>query len=215
MAARAGATIADAEFVQFHPTAIDVGRDPAPLATEVAARRRRDADQRPRRALHARTASGRRARAARHRRPRRLPRVMQRPRRLSRLPRASGVEFAARFPTVFAACQAAGHRSAARADPGRAGRALSHGRRLSPTPTAAPRSTGSGPAARSPRPARTAPTGSPPIPCSRRSCSARASRTISPSGCRRASRCARHPHRADCRFLIRGRPPALRACAAP
>jgi L-aspartate oxidase len=34
MAARAGALIADAEFVQFHPTAIAVGRDPAPLATE-------------------------------------------------------------------------------------------------------------------------------------------------------------------------------------
>jgi L-aspartate oxidase len=34
MAARAGAQIADAEFVQFHPTAIAVGQDPAPLATE-------------------------------------------------------------------------------------------------------------------------------------------------------------------------------------
>ncbi len=34
MAARAGAQIADAEFVQFHPTAIDIGADPAPLATE-------------------------------------------------------------------------------------------------------------------------------------------------------------------------------------
>lgn len=34
MAARAGAVIADPEFVQFHPTAIDVGADPAPLATE-------------------------------------------------------------------------------------------------------------------------------------------------------------------------------------
>jgi len=34
MAARAGAKIADAEFVQFHPTAIDLGLDPAPLATE-------------------------------------------------------------------------------------------------------------------------------------------------------------------------------------
>jgi L-aspartate oxidase len=34
IAARAGAAIADPEFVQFHPTAIMVGRDPAPLATE-------------------------------------------------------------------------------------------------------------------------------------------------------------------------------------
>ncbi len=34
MAALAGAVISDAEFVQFHPTAINVGIDPAPLATE-------------------------------------------------------------------------------------------------------------------------------------------------------------------------------------
>jgi L-aspartate oxidase len=34
IAARAGAVIADAEFVQFHPTAMNIGRDPAPLATE-------------------------------------------------------------------------------------------------------------------------------------------------------------------------------------
>jgi L-aspartate oxidase len=34
MAARAGAILADTEFVQFHPTAIDIGADPAPLATE-------------------------------------------------------------------------------------------------------------------------------------------------------------------------------------
>lgn len=33
-AARAGAQIADPEFVQFHPTAFDIGEDPAPLATE-------------------------------------------------------------------------------------------------------------------------------------------------------------------------------------
>lgn len=34
MAARAGAMIADPEFVQFHPTSIATGADPAPLATE-------------------------------------------------------------------------------------------------------------------------------------------------------------------------------------
>jgi L-aspartate oxidase len=34
MAARAGAVIADPEFVQFHPTAFDIGVDPAPLASE-------------------------------------------------------------------------------------------------------------------------------------------------------------------------------------
>ena len=34
MAAVIGAKMRDMEFVQFHPTAIDIGRDPAPLATE-------------------------------------------------------------------------------------------------------------------------------------------------------------------------------------
>ena len=34
LAARAGAVISDPEFVQFHPTAFDIGEDPAPLATE-------------------------------------------------------------------------------------------------------------------------------------------------------------------------------------
>ncbi|MFN3229616.1 MAG: L-aspartate oxidase [Asticcacaulis sp.] len=34
LAALAGAEILDPEFVQFHPTAMDVGLDPAPLATE-------------------------------------------------------------------------------------------------------------------------------------------------------------------------------------
>ena len=34
IAARAGAVMADPEFVQFHPTAVMIGKDPAPLATE-------------------------------------------------------------------------------------------------------------------------------------------------------------------------------------
>src|SRR5579872_3321671 len=34
LAARAGAELADMEFVQFHPTALDVGSDPMPLVSE-------------------------------------------------------------------------------------------------------------------------------------------------------------------------------------
>jgi L-aspartate oxidase len=34
MAARAGARLVDCEFVQFHPTALAIGRDPLPLVTE-------------------------------------------------------------------------------------------------------------------------------------------------------------------------------------
>ncbi len=79
LAALAGAEIADPEFVQFHPTAIDIGRDPAPLATEALrgegavlvngdgqrfmARYHPDAELAPRdvvaRAIHAERAAGR------------------------------------------------------------------------------------------------------------------------------------------------------------
>lgn len=101
MAARAGALIADPEFVQFHPTAIDVGRDPAPLATEalrgegahlingagepfVPDLAARDVVAR---AIHRERAAGRGAFLD---------------------ARAIGAHFAERFPTVFAACLSAG-----------------------------------------------------------------------------------------------------------
>ena len=107
LAALAGAEILDPEFVQFHPTAIDVGLDPAPLATEAlrgeGARLidgggrfllgdEDDADLKPRdivaRAVHAARREGRGAyldaRAA------------------------IGAEFPHAFPAVFAACMRAG-----------------------------------------------------------------------------------------------------------
>jgi len=102
MASRVGALIADPEFVQFHPTAIDVGRDPAPLASEalrgegahivngkgepfVADLASRDVVAR---AIHLERAAGRGA--------------------FLDAREAVGAHFPTAFPTVFAACMAAG-----------------------------------------------------------------------------------------------------------
>ena len=108
MAARAGAVIADPEFVQFHPTAIAVGRDPAPLATEALrgegavlvndrgerfmTRIHNDAELAPRdivaRAIHRQIVSGQKV--------------------YLDCREAIGADFSRHFPTVFAACMAAG-----------------------------------------------------------------------------------------------------------
>ena len=108
MAARAGAVIADPEFVQFHPTAIDIGRDPAPLATEalrgegsvlVNSRGERfmtaihkDAELAPRdivaRAIHRQIVSGEKV--------------------FLDCREAIGAEFPHHFPTVYAACMSGG-----------------------------------------------------------------------------------------------------------
>ncbi|MBR0685157.1 L-aspartate oxidase [Bradyrhizobium manausense] len=108
IAARAGAVIADPEFVQFHPTAIMVGRDPAPLATEALrgegatlinsegerfmAARHPLAELAPRdivaRGVFAEIAAGRRAFLDGR--------------------QALGAHFADKFPTVHASCIAAG-----------------------------------------------------------------------------------------------------------
>lgn len=108
MAARVGAVIADPEFVQFHPTAIDIGRDPAPLATEAlrgegstlvdrSGRRfmpayHPDAELAPRdivaRAIHAEIAAGRGA--------------------FLDARTSVGAAFPSKFPTVWETCISAG-----------------------------------------------------------------------------------------------------------
>jgi L-aspartate oxidase len=107
IAARAGATIADAEFVQFHPTAINVGRDPAPLATEAlrgeGAILINGRGKRFLRALHEDAELGPRDIVARG-----VYREMMSGRGAFLDCRKIGAEFPERFPTVFAACEAAG-----------------------------------------------------------------------------------------------------------
>jgi len=108
MAFDVGALIADTEFVQFHPTALDVDRDPAPLATEALrgegsvlrnadgaafmARYHKDAELAPRdevaRAIHSERLAGRGT--------------------FLDATKAVGAEFPEHFPTVFNACRLAG-----------------------------------------------------------------------------------------------------------
>ena len=128
MAARAGAMIADPEFIQFHPTAIAVGRDPAPLATEAlrgaGATLINDKGVRFMVAVHADAELAPRDIVARaiHREIARGNRVFL------DCTKAIGVSFAQKFPTVYAAARRGWHRSGAPAHPGGACRALSHGR---------------------------------------------------------------------------------------
>ncbi len=106
-AALAGADIADPEFVQFHPTAIDIGADPAPLATETlrgAGARLIDKDGHPfMAAYHARAELAARdivARAIHRQRADGLGAFLD-------AREAVGAAFPERFPAVFAACMAA------------------------------------------------------------------------------------------------------------
>jgi L-aspartate oxidase len=108
IAAHAGAVIADPEFVQFHPTAIMVGRDPAPLATE---------------ALRGEGATlindkGERFMLARHPLAELAPRDIVARGVFAEIAaghgafldarEALGARFAEKFPTVYASCMAAG-----------------------------------------------------------------------------------------------------------
>ena len=108
MAARAGAIIADAEFVQFHPTAINIGKDPAPLATE--ALRGEGAvlingnDERFMRKIHDHAELAPRDIVARavHRE------ISQGRGAFLDCSKAIGRNFSDKFPTVFAICKTAG-----------------------------------------------------------------------------------------------------------
>lgn len=108
LAALAGAVLADPEFVQFHPTAIDIGADPAPLATE--ALRGEGAILRDQTGRAFMTAYHPDAELA----PRDVvARAIQSERMAGRgafldATRAVGEAFPHEFPAVFAACQAAG-----------------------------------------------------------------------------------------------------------
>jgi len=108
MAARAGALISDAEFVQFHPTAIAIGRDPAPLATEAlrgeGAILINDAGERFMLAAHADAELAPRDVVARaiHRQ------IVAGHKVFLDCRTAIGEKFAAHFPTVYAACLSAG-----------------------------------------------------------------------------------------------------------
>ncbi len=108
MAANAGAVIADPEFVQFHPTALDVGRDPAPLATEAlrgeGAVLVNDLGERFMTSVHPDAELAPRDVVARG-----IFREIKAGRRVMLdATKAVGDAFPARFPTVYAGCIAAG-----------------------------------------------------------------------------------------------------------
>ena len=107
IAARAGAVIADAEFVQFHPTAINIGRDPAPLATEAlrgeGATLINSRGERFMRAVHEDAELGPRDVVARA-----VYREVASGRGAFLDCRSLGDELALHFPTVYAACRSAG-----------------------------------------------------------------------------------------------------------
>lgn len=106
--ARAGAIIADPEFVQFHPTALDVGIDPAPLATEAlrgeGARLVNRAGQRFMPALHPDAELAPRDIVARGV----FAEIMAGRGAYLDCRTAIGSAFEKRFPTVYGHCRAAG-----------------------------------------------------------------------------------------------------------
>lgn len=107
LAARAGAALTDLEFVQFHPTALDVGLDPMPLVSEAV--RGEGAVLIDETGFRFMTGQGRAELEPRDVVSRAVWRRMgQRHRVFLDARIALGVRFAARFPAIYAACRAAG-----------------------------------------------------------------------------------------------------------
>ena len=174
MAYRAGAAVADLEFVQFHPTALEGARAAAVPAVGGAARRRGAAGQRERASAFMPRYDPAGDLAPRDRVARGIEREARRtgaPVYLSLAAPRPGLR--ARAVSVDLGGVPRGRaRSGARSDPGRSRRALRDGRRRRPISTAGRRSPASSPPARWPAPASTAPTGWPATRCSRGSSSA-------------------------------------------
>lgn len=107
MAARAGADLADMEFVQFHPTALDVGADPMPLVSEAV--RGEGATLIDEAGIRFMAGHGRAELEPRDMVARAVWRHLQLGHRVFVDARAAlGPRFAARFPGITAACRRAG-----------------------------------------------------------------------------------------------------------
>jgi len=101
VAARAGAALGDLEFIQFHPTAIDTGQDPMPLASEAL------------RGEGATLIDDTGARFVDELQPRdivarAIHRQIAHQHRVYLDARLLGARFASRFPTIYKACLASG-----------------------------------------------------------------------------------------------------------
>ena len=163
LAARAGAVMRDMEFVQFHPTAIAAGADPMPLATEALRGEGARLIDETGAAVMAGIGGG--DLAPRDVVARGIFQALQRGRTVYLDARgALGAAMPRRFPTVAGLCAGAGIDPAVQPIPVRPA-AHYHMGGVKVDAHGATSVPGCMPAARSPRQASTAPTGSPAIPC--------------------------------------------------
>ena len=175
IAYRAGAELRDMEFMQFHPTVLYIAGGSRSLITEAVRGEGGwlvDNDGHP---LHARLRPARRARPARHRLARRSSRQMEKTRHPCVYLDLTHLDAGLRpqtLPRHRRRLQQFGIDITARPDPRPPRRPLHDRRRDGRPPTATPRSPASGPPAKSPPAACTAPIASPRTACSKGSSTA-------------------------------------------